>query len=616
LFQAGAAVDSVIFDTDVSQIRIVNLPPDSTKESVAQLITGLGVNWPQKIIVTIHRAPDNSNGRDCADLQAVSRSFSTAVFTALQDGMPENPDIGVILIPNVYHLSTFSTRQFSNTTVEIAWPRRVVSAVLRYADPDAAQRAQQEFESNRIRIQGQSITVNAVVSMSGDSSRDASDTVTGLCISFPSVDATVREIVEDIPSAFLPERIEVVKSTYGTNDAEVVLSMVKSIFRFYGPCRWWDNGACSDAAEYRAQAIYSNNVDAETAARRLNNLVLPFSQNVRLDVHVSLVVSFIVDTQAFDAVRAQTMPYRLSRIGQKLKYTCTELAPHNGYTILRISGQNTEEFTQSIRAFDKAFSGHPLEVNGRVVWNPAFRHDNIFEILRYIEVDLNVAILRDLKRSTLWLHGPETDVAYANQMLAEGVGEFSDRYTIPLTPSQYVWAFIGGFELLCRTLGPGVAILNIASETLELDCVRSDFDTAYEMITTEPLIPYQQQFPALPAAEVVCCVCAAPLAELVRLACHHLYCQGCFEGVCLSKVPGRPAILCRGNMGHCRKKISLTDLHANLPQWAFEKMLENAMEVYVSQRTDIVKVCPTESCSYYYRAHPVSSNSSPGLSTR
>ena len=158
-----------------------------------------------------------------------------------------------------------------------------------------------------------------------------------------------------------------------------------------------------------------------------------------------------------------------------------------------------------------------------------------------------------------------------------------------------------GMKILGDMLGEDNVWLHTASKPYFVS-VRGGHDAEHALrqlmneASSKPLRP-----PTLDASQT-CPRCFEGPNQPFPLACGHIYCIGCLNHVLISATDGNAtSICCAGSEGQCKTPIPLPVIERFISPARLTKMFENSFRVYLEQRPNEFKSCPTPSCTIIYR---------------
>ena len=168
-----------------------------------------------------------------------------------------------------------------------------------------------------------------------------------------------------------------------------------------------------------------------------------------------------------------------------------------------------------------------------------------------------------------------------------------DSFTISLTPAQARAAFIGGYKAIALHLGKDSAILDLTSvpRCIRINGSKEDLNKA-KVLLKSFITPDNE------GRDVMCPLCFEKPSDSMFLTCNHVYCQECFEMLCLHDFTD-PIRCCKGHEPSC-KLLFLIELQAYLEQDQFERILTRSFDRYIYQ-SDKLFHCPSPDCSQVHK---------------
>ena len=95
------------------------------------------------------------------------------------------------------------------------------------------------------------------------------------------------------------------------------------------------------------------------------------------------------------------------------------------------------------------------------------------------------------------------------------------------------------------------------------------------------------------ARPVNCAVCMCEAEEAITTSCGHSYCKECFESMCTTAA----SIPIHCVSGDCDQVFLLKELESRLSSSTFARLLEKAVDKFVSANIDILACCPVIDCT-------------------
>lgn len=287
-----------------------------------------------------------------------------------------------------------------------------------------------------------------------------------------------------------------------------------------------------------------------------------------------------------------------------------------GYTALKVEGDNATEVAYGRKKLDEITSGLVLKDCKIAVWAPVLNnhHGAAYKKLKSFEQKHDIVLHRDKSKCQIRFYGPpEKFLLAVDQVTQIFKEEMTTSYEINLKPQKSSWMLNGGFTRIEEAVGESVAIFNVVSKRITISGTAQQVNKALAVIDGEDVIKPTSFADKPPLLEGDCPICFCEADNPVRTSCLHNYCLGCLEDYCKSAAStsqDKFQVDCQGDGGTCPNVFTLRELKVQLSSSIFENLLKPSFEDYVQCRPDAFRYCPTPDCEYIYRS-TASSGSKP-----
>lgn len=591
-FSDGAAVAKVVLASDLSAVRLHNLPIESTETSVATWFKSLGLDVPVR---SIRLYP--AEGRDTSP-SAVVRVEDPHFAKTLCDKLVSRPtgldDIEATPIPAVFYGKEAlgsSLRDINSKKVAVSWYRPTRTIWLNFRNEGTAVKVQDGYASGSYKILGQQVETAEVKV----SSSTLVWTVTLLAV---PVDVTVEEVRSSLPRHLSPRHIELGKASFEA-DVDAACTTVRLMLKSIGALEWWQHGTHLGGKRTKAQAVFFDEADARKAVEFLHDAPLTFGWSLRLTVRLLPSAKFRVLTRIYEVCRARINELQPTWRAQYLRFD--EYPPVSRFTTVKIEAEKMKNVVQAKKALEVIFAGDiAMGDNGATLWSPALVVDGtMFQRLRTIEAELGVAVCRDKRKKQLRVFGCQPACDRAMAIIAEIMTNLAaEVYNIELTKKQVEWARNGGFQDVRSALKGRPTKFDMLSSPKRIVVAgcRADYEKALKIVSAGLL----SSDPGT-ADSGECSVCWCPPDDAVQTRCGHIYCRECFENLCHSGASSQSLIECKGSADTCKKPLALAELEEKLDSATSEAVLEESAMSHIKRHPDKFRSCPTPGCEQVYR---------------
>ena len=212
----------------------------------------------------------------------------------------------------------------------------------------------------------------------------------------------------------------------------------------------------------------------------------------------------------------------------------------------------------------------------------------------YVRPDRSIQVLR--------VYGSETAVNHARIEIEEQMKALAGLdFHMPIKDNLVGFFISQGTKILSDMLGEYNVWLHTAYKPYFIS-VRGGHDAEHALrqlmneASGKPLRP-----PTLDTSQT-CPQCFEGPTQPFPLACGHIYCIGCLNHILISATDGNTIpLFCTGGEGQCKTPIPLPVIERFISPARLTKMFENSFRVYLEQRPNEFKSCPTPSCTIIYR---------------
>lgn len=605
-FGAGARVSKIRLPSDFSAARINGLQPNTSKESVRQLLSEKGL----QVSVDNTRILHMESGCG-AIVKSDDPSFSKTLCALIQPGcMWGGAKISATPIAAPMP-SRHNARRVDCKKVHISWHKAVKIVWLTYGSGDAARKASQMFSSGTYLILGQNISASgAREALLPFCRRKLSMNQFSWTVSLTEVPAAAKQ--HDIFGAIThagnkPQGVKMGNPTYET-DGERDVATIRSLLTNIGPLEYWEVTLETNAKRVKATARFLDESDAQRAVLELNNTELPFHRKARLTVQSVHSAKFKVGCSTYNAVQAriltQQRPWKERNVSFRA-YPSTD--PLQRFRVLKIEGESAGDVAHAKTDLELILAGVIVKDGDAALWDTSLKaNGKLYQEIKRLERELAVIVIRDKVKSELRLLGTEPccDKAQARLVrLLRTQSLANSTHIIGLGPEKFFWACQGGFRNLVARLGPGKASFDIVSMPKRIIISGSweDYDVAVAVMEgTEPVVESNAELQDNATAQE-CSVCWTDADTPIKTECGHVYCLECFESACTACMGDEFAILCHGDQGRCNTVIGVEELQEHLSSAVLERVFDVSFAFHVKRNPNELRYCPTPDCGYIYR---------------
>ncbi|KAI1363112.1 hypothetical protein F5Y08DRAFT_252378 [Xylaria arbuscula] len=598
-FTDGAAISEVLFTTDLSAVQLSGLPREITQAGVLGLLRSQGLDTSLVRDVRV----DHGKAISSARLEAKDPKFAESVVEKFGRLIASHRDPGITA--SMITIDSFTTSDSSALRVDCkkvrcSWHKPTKTVWLNFGTEQIATRVRERFKKGEYKILDNMVRV-------GDLKRGAglhNARAWTVCLTDVPSDATKIDVSMSIRSqGDRPRGIELGNPSYAA-DPQTCASQIHSLFTAVGPLDWWEFTPDPTGKRMKANARFSREEDAKTAAKTLHDQPLPFHKTAKLTVQLVYCARFKVSNVIYDAVERQIKDNIARWKMQHLYFTVYEQSvPAKWYRVIKIEGEDSKTVAEAKKALSTILAGTKAKEGLSSFGGLSLRSNERFmEKLAQIQRETGVVILPNKAKAELRFFGPPNKYEDVQTKLSAVLKEQGrlDDHEIELDEEMFAWACFGGYKALSVALGAGCISLDVTSKPKRIIVTGTvkQYDDALAMIKGRTMRNQPSK-----ANEQDCPACLMEAESPIQTQCGHTYCLDCFENLCLSAPTQSSAveIRCIGDSAKCNKILSLPQLQEHLSSAAFEELLEESFASYTRLHPDVVRYCPTPDCDHVYR---------------
>lgn len=595
-FRDGAAVTKVSFPSDFSAVRISHLPRSTTPDSVVNTLASLGFVVARECVRVL---PLAENEYCTAHVRVEEAQFAKRLCGILTGKRGE----GLVAVPiNAPMPRTTNNRRVDSKKVYCSWRKPTRTAWLNFSNEGIASRVGSGFADGVWKVLDQQVKCDGPTR-----GRRATNLLAWtVTLSDLPCRAEPSDVTRVIPHPLLPRRVKMSSASYEL-DLPAANTMVESLLLQAGPLELWEGSRDEPGKRFKARARFISDADARQAVSMYDTKPLPFNSNGKLTVQPVHSAKLKITADVYDAAEEEIAAHQRAWREQHLVYRA--YPPAHGFRVLKIEGVDAQDVAAAKRTLEGILDGDVVMANGEPVWSASFAaKGRAYQLMKQLERDLGIVIVRDRRKSQLRLLGPPSRRAEAVATLVDLAKAQSDStFTIELDVQQLSRAFKGGYRTITAALGHDKASLDIVSTP---KCIRivgseADFALAQQILDGKRTTPDAEQEPSSVSD---CTICWTEAENPVTTRCNHFYCAGCFEDLCFAGVNSDGHVRCQGDAGKCAEVLPLSELQAHLASAILEDLLEAAFGTYVKRNPNDLRYCPTADCEQTYRAWKESSD--------
>lgn len=502
-------------------------------------------------------------------------------------------------------IMSLDTKQSSWRKLHVSWHKPTRSVWLNFGKSDIALRVAKKFNDGSYMCLGHLVKSSPPKKSKPRIRSSSSPVAWTILLSNVPGNATPEDVKESITSMNdRPRHVELGTVSYYASELEVSVA-IRSCLEKHGPLESFQLMPSLGRKRGSATVRYQDEADARSASE-LNNSRIKVLGNGKVTVALIQSVKVKVTTAVYSVSESLLERHLKTWKQQHLAFRVyTDAA--RPFTILKIEGSSAKDVAAACRALHKVLSGTVLVASGSNLWSPVLgSNGTAYKNLLNIAKDLGVVIIREKLKQQLRFHGPVNKISQATSRIWDILKEESSRsHEIDLNPSQFSWAIHGGFKIIQQALGNEITVFNVVSKRIGINGTSRQYDTALEIITSQPSSQIYDEIAVQSESEGDCPICFCEAENSIQCSCKHAYCLECFEGFCESAASTSQdefRISCCGAEGKCSTIFTVKELRRHLPSSGFERVLERSFEEYVKRHPGEFHSCPTPDCDYIYRS--------------
>ncbi|GKT65289.1 LOW QUALITY PROTEIN: ariadne ring protein [Colletotrichum tofieldiae] len=624
-FGPGASIEKVSLSSDYSAVRITNLPTNSGPEYVSQILSHIGIEVPSTSVRMRQYGQDDVI--TTADVRAEDPNFAKSLSVKFEAGELSQVDgfsgvkVFALAIPASNGAGGFAHRVNCRKIV-CSWHKPMKLSLLSFDSEELAKKVCDRFSKGTYKVLDTAVSCGLRQAENPYRNRGHRSQVLlqprkwVLSLRVP-LKASTEDILRMIPRDNRPRHVEFAGTTYrlGEECNARQLAMIEKLLTRIGPLEMKLTANIENPGKrVKAMARFVDEADAKEAAATLDNTRLLFNESDKLNVNLIYSSTYKVATKVFEAVLGNIEAAKIAYKEQHVNFK--HFPPTNGYTTLRLEGENREDIAAAERAVDNILRGQTVtEKEGeKPFWNPSFGNRAAAgKALQHLEQLFQVAFHCIPSKAEIRVYGPPGKVEEARNALLHAFGvNPSASHFISLDDKYFQWAIRGGFSDLRDALGPENVILSVLPTIKRIEVIgpRASYDLALEIMSGKKAALRKR--PEIAVND--CSVCWTEAENPLTTKCGHVYCLDCFENFCQSADSGESGfnLQCLADEGSCGTVFSLPELQEHLSSFTFEELLASSVKSYFNKRPDEFRYCSTAGCEQIYRVAPLDH---PGLFT-
>ena len=605
-FGDGGEVLKIALISDFSTVRISGLPLNSSPESIANSLNGLGFD------VTLDSATISISQSGFAYLKVEDPSFATKFASRVQESTNVDSTLQLKATPiTISSQSPTGSSGISSNKVHCSWHKLTQPVWLNYGTGEIAERVSAKFGDGRYRILGGLVKCGAPKESTTFTSRRGKAPRTSfnprawtVMLTDIPANATKMDIDEAIKMPFdKPRHIEM-GSSGGLQDDETTYAIVKSLLTEIGPLEWWERMIEATGKRSKAKARFEEQSDAREAVASLDGKSVASLNNRKLTISLVYTSKFKIATTIYDTVQVKIEAFSKNWAEEYIYVTAyrnTDLSAK--FTVLRIEGESFGAVYRAKVSLEQILEGNIAMYGKMPLWSQSLSSNGpAFQKLKQIQRDVGVIINRNKRLSQLHIYGSvEKRIEAERRLLSFITNESLASHTIELSPNEFSWALNGGFRSVIAALGEDKATFDVVSKPKKIRVTGSqnEYDTAVALVKGQATDTKLK-----PTITSDCVVCYTEAENPIRTSCDHVYCLDCFENLCAAGGSDEKdfQLRCCGAAGTCNVVFPLKEIQEHLSSAAFEDILKASFSSYVCHRPDAFRYCPSPDCGSVYRA--------------
>ncbi|KAF8549795.1 hypothetical protein OG21DRAFT_543542 [Imleria badia] len=221
---------------------------------------------------------------------------------------------------------------------------------------------------------------------------------------------------------------------------------------------------------------------------------------------------------------------------------------------------------------------------------------------RHVFVETGAYLRADWKRQSLKVYGASRAIDQARDLIKSELERLASMdYTVTLANSSVGFFVREGIPQLKETLGENN--IRFAMNTRKITVTGGD-DARHALERLVALsLDNNHSLPNASEGGQTCPICYDDVTSPHQLGCGHVYCTACLRHYISSSLESAQLPLtCLGDETHCHVPIPIPTIQHFLPPASFNRLLEAAVDSYISKHPEEFKFCKTPDCGQIYRS--------------
>ncbi|KAG9119508.1 hypothetical protein FRC07_005430, partial [Ceratobasidium sp. 392] len=268
-----------------------------------------------------------------------------------------------------------------------------------------------------------------------------------------------------------------------------------------------------------------------------------------------------------------------------------------GYVQISISGNETKHIASAKAQLDRALAGEPLrDLEGNKVWDAYFLSEAWAAFSESVAEQTGVCVRADQRTCSLLLFGPDYARDDASVLMRNELTRLAGlKRVLDIPPPVFRRLNAGGLTILRNLVGKGNIFINFYRQSLTfygdeevVRRVKKALDVMYSEVGAK--LPRHSD----------CVVCLCQPEGSILLHCGHHYCRSCFSQYVASAAESRTLpLVCVGR--NCKAQIPLSMITLHASQADQDALFYAAFQSHVAAHPEQYRYCPTPDCQYVYR---------------
>lgn len=568
------------FLTDLTTVRLDNLPTNVQVKVVLDLLAGFRVTIPPNAITTRLWGQFGST----ALIKFANSASAHLVLEGLKDCLGRDRcEMSAKVVPTI----TKHEGHMELRAVSVVWRRPCRMATLQYKDYDSALMAAEFLRTNRPQIMGRLLSVIGV---------EDNSTLEIDCLHPDTQPAHIEAI---FTTALVPARIEMKGQICTKSDERmsrhVGLIRVAGSLEYFG---FWKPRA--DDKYLRATAVFSDRESAMRAVQDLNGRRIEILGNCRLSVYHKITVTYFVSFQIARAIRSLLDSLHREIRDTHNVFIKTHVNADGAASSIKVWGEVEKSVAKVNASVEKIIQGDVMLNGESPLWDNWFASADGLTCIKKVAGKHNVHIYRELQSCRLRLFGgtvaSKLDIERALITAMESLTMAIHTVTLNQDMLRNTTAR-GAWAKLHDKFGNAVSLDHSGGSASSPAIIL--YGSQSDLQGTRAIVQHGAANPAGPKPGN-CSVCWCPAEEPLELSCGHAYCRECFYKAADSAVEN-PPFGCLGGQGKCARIFGIRELVETLPYGRFETLLKAAFNAYVRKHPEELRYCPTADCPSLYR---------------